>query len=399
MTGVEGLSVCLLTTISCNRYHSRCLKIARGKIKEEDKYTCPICDWRVKIPRDAARPKLEDLIDWYEEVATLPFQPEEEEVLKMVIDNAIDFRHHVHPLTHKPMPTNTESEAQRFFLRKIEGAEILLADETNLFRQELHRWFPVAPEAPPVREVSLSTRKPRPTKLQKILAEHKVENIEDLPTDARMRAQSLRRKQILSHDHMAAHTPPHGGGPGSYGGNRYGSRSVSSGTSPTAYGGAGSSMVSFGQHHSPHTSHRLGSPSQGGGGDYGSLRPASLGHNDAAIRDHQRRNEGMSAMHPSLLGETSPSAEALVHGVGGGDARRATGSPLNHRIAWAQWGGASSHEAASTAGPTQALASAASGHMFLDLNNEEHQRLGGGNGGSGGGHHPPPQLADSVSRP
>jgi len=181
-----------------SRYHSRCLKIARGKIKEEDKYTCPICDWRVKIPRDAARPKIEDLVEWYEAIPELPFQPEEEDVLKEIIDNAVEFRQHVSAYMTKEAPTRTESETQRFFLRKIEGAEILLAYETNLLRQALHKFCPVAPEPPPMREVSLSTRKPRPTKLQKILAEHKVDNIEDLPEDARVKAQSLRRKTVAT---------------------------------------------------------------------------------------------------------------------------------------------------------------------------------------------------------
>ncbi|TQS33592.1 hypothetical protein Golomagni_06057, partial [Golovinomyces magnicellulatus] len=69
-------------------YHYKCLKIARGKVKEDDKYTCPICDWRMKIPRDASRPKLEDLLSLQDEIATLPFQPEEEEILGRIIDNA-----------------------------------------------------------------------------------------------------------------------------------------------------------------------------------------------------------------------------------------------------------------------------------------------------------------------
>ena len=55
------------------RYHYKCLKIARGKVKEDDKYTCPICDWRMKIPRDAARPKLEDLIALTDEISPLAF--------------------------------------------------------------------------------------------------------------------------------------------------------------------------------------------------------------------------------------------------------------------------------------------------------------------------------------
>ncbi|KAK3297402.1 PLU-1-like protein-domain-containing protein [Chaetomium fimeti] len=191
-------------------YHGKCLKIARGKVKEDDKYTCPICDWRVKIPRDAARPKLEDLLSWQDEIPNLPFQPEEEEVLKKIIDNATDFRNHISAYCNPIMATASEAEAQRFYLRKIEGAEILLAYETNFFRQELHKWSPVAPEPPPVLEVSKSTRKPRPTKLQKMLAQYGVEDPDDLPEDVKGKANSLKRKALNAEAAAAAASAPSG---------------------------------------------------------------------------------------------------------------------------------------------------------------------------------------------
>ncbi|KAI2633960.1 PLU-1-domain-containing protein [Xylaria nigripes] len=175
-------------------YHGKCLKIARGKVKEDDKYTCPICDWRVKIPRDAARPKLEDLIAWQEEIPNLPFQPEEEEVLKKIIDKAQEFRRHLADFCSSVLTTASEADTQRFYLRKIEGAEILLSYETNFFRQELHKWSPVAPEAPPVLDVSKSTRKPRPTKLQKLLTQYGVDDPDDLPEAVKGKANSLKRK-------------------------------------------------------------------------------------------------------------------------------------------------------------------------------------------------------------
>ncbi|KAJ3579860.1 hypothetical protein NPX13_g707 [Xylaria arbuscula] len=175
-------------------YHGKCLKIARGKVKEDDKYTCPICDWRVKIPRDAARPKLEDLIAWQEEIPGLPFQPEEEEVLKRIIDKAQEFRQHITAFCTPVVATASEADTQRFYLRKIEGAEILLSYETNFFRQELHKWSPVAPEPPPVLDVSKSTRKPRPTKLQKLLLQYGVDDPDDLPEAVKGKANSLKRK-------------------------------------------------------------------------------------------------------------------------------------------------------------------------------------------------------------
>lgn len=175
-------------------YHYKCLKIARGKVKEDDKYTCPICDYRMKIPRDAARPKLEDLVTLAKEMPMLPFQPEEESVLTRIIDNAQTFRDHIARYCNQLLSTKAEAETQRFYLRKLEGAEVLLAYETNFFRQELHKWCPVAPDAPPIMDKSNSTRKPRPTKLQKMLAEYGVDNPDDLPEHARGKANSLRRK-------------------------------------------------------------------------------------------------------------------------------------------------------------------------------------------------------------
>ena len=148
----------------------------------------------MKIPRDAARPKLEDLQSWQDEIPTLPFQPDEEAILEKIINNAQEFRNHVAPFCNPVMATADEAETQRFYLRKIEGAEILLAYETNFFRQELHKWSPVAPEPPPVLENSKSTRKPRPTKLQKLMAQHGVDDPEALPQNLRTKPHTFKRK-------------------------------------------------------------------------------------------------------------------------------------------------------------------------------------------------------------
>lgn len=176
-------------------YHAKCLKLARGKVKETEMFTCPICDWRVKIPRDAARPKLEDLQAWADEIVTLPFQPEEEELLNRIIDKAQSFRDFLSQYTNGNQICRTADEMPEmlFYLRKIEGAEVLLAYETNVFRQELHKFRPIAPEPPPILDQSLSTRKPRPTKQQKLMKELGVEKPEDLPPHLRTKTY-MRRK-------------------------------------------------------------------------------------------------------------------------------------------------------------------------------------------------------------
>ncbi|KAF8468142.1 PLU-1-like protein-domain-containing protein [Kalaharituber pfeilii] len=175
-------------------YHGKCLKIARGKVKEDDKYTCPICDYRVKIPRDAARPKLEELIEWRNEIPKLPFIPDEKDCLDRIIETAQNFRDNIQPFTNSLGLSQAEVPMMRFYLRKIEGAEILLAHETNFFRTELHRWMPIAPDPPPIIDCSNSTRKPRPTKQQKLMAQYGVNTPEELPMTLRTKAHTFKKK-------------------------------------------------------------------------------------------------------------------------------------------------------------------------------------------------------------
>ena len=179
-------------------------------MKEFDVFTCPICDWRVKIPRDAARPKLEDLQNWADELPTLPFQPEEEYLLNEIIDKAQAFRDFLQQFVNGNQICRTSEEMPTilFYLRKLEGAEVLLAQETNIFKQELHKWQPIAPEPPPILENSLSTRKPRPTKQQKIMKEMGVEKVEDLPQHLRGKQNSVRRKTTDSSGVGPPRPPP-----------------------------------------------------------------------------------------------------------------------------------------------------------------------------------------------
>lgn len=159
---------------------------------------------------------MEDLIAWYDEIPNLPFQPEEEKCLLSIIDKAEDFRlfiaNHINPMVSSP----DELVSQRFYLRKLEGADILLAHETNFFRQELHKWAPVAPEPPPKVEVSLSTRKPRPTKQQKMMAQLGIDNPDDLPQHLRTKQHHFKSKDKDKRNSISkgsssqqeSHTPP-----------------------------------------------------------------------------------------------------------------------------------------------------------------------------------------------
>lgn len=231
----------------------------------------------MKIPRDAARPKLEDLINLTDEIPQLPFQPEEEDVLNRIIDNAQYFRDHIARLCNPLLSTEAEVETQRFFLRKLEGAEVLLSHETNYFRQELHKWCPVAPEPPPILEVSLSTRKPRPTKLQKMLAEYGVDNPDDLPEHAKGKANSLRRKAANAEAAAAAAQNPSG--------------QLLPPSSSFAYGGPTFYMGS------------------GGNADSGTSPRGHLSHAGVSSSEKQTRTNHMdvdSGLQPGILGSRGP---------------------------------------------------------------------------------------------
>ncbi|KAK9368529.1 PLU-1-like protein-domain-containing protein [Lipomyces kononenkoae] len=146
-------------------YHNRCLKLPRGTIKEAEYYTCPICDYRISIYRDSDRPKLEDLELWEHDAGTLPICPEELKILHSIIVTARKFRNFLQQFV-SPAPDSppVEVNTMRFYLRKLEGGDVLLLTETNFFRAETHRLAPVAPDPPPLTEASLSTRKPRAAK-------------------------------------------------------------------------------------------------------------------------------------------------------------------------------------------------------------------------------------------
>jgi [histone H3]-trimethyl-L-lysine4 demethylase len=127
----------------------------------------------------------------------LPFQPDEEEVLDNIISQASAFRDFLQGFTNAACTTTEEVPTLIFYLRKIEGAEVLLAYETNFFRQEIHKWAAVAPDPPPILEQSLSTRKPRPTKQQKIMAQFGVDRPEDLPAHLRAKQNNTAKRRSL----------------------------------------------------------------------------------------------------------------------------------------------------------------------------------------------------------
>lgn len=114
-------------------YYGKCFKIVCGKVKEDDKYICLICDWCVKILCDVVCFKFEDLVQWYEEIISFLFWLDEEEVLKKIIDNVQNFCNYIVGFCSFVVLIVFEVEIQCFYLCKIEGVEIFLVYEINFF--------------------------------------------------------------------------------------------------------------------------------------------------------------------------------------------------------------------------------------------------------------------------
>ncbi|EPY49703.1 multi-copy suppressor-Chk1 [Schizosaccharomyces cryophilus OY26] len=153
-------------------YHAKCMKMSKKKLRANEKFICPICDYRVEIPRHSHRPPLIELQQMVSDIPNLPFQPAEVSLLKQVVNEAVNFRDHIQNTIQDPSRLSFEDiPLIRFFLRKLEGVEILFTEEINVFRQKLHELLPIAPLPPPFIGESRSNRKPRPTKRQREIME------------------------------------------------------------------------------------------------------------------------------------------------------------------------------------------------------------------------------------
>ncbi|KAL2315252.1 Multi-copy suppressor-Chk1 [Schizosaccharomyces pombe] len=153
-------------------YHAKCMKMSKKKLRADEKFICPICDYRVEVPRHSHRPPLIELQKMVDDIPTLPFQPIEIELLKRVVKQAEEFKNKMQSEVCDPTQLSEKDvPLLQFYLRKLEGSEILFTEELNVFRQKLHEFMPVAPQPPPFIGESRSNRKPRPTKRQREIME------------------------------------------------------------------------------------------------------------------------------------------------------------------------------------------------------------------------------------
>lgn len=163
------------TMICCEKcmewYHCRCLKFARGKSKEVDNYICPICDYRVVLPKEYNTPTLEDLCAVMEEGCLLKFKPEELHEVYSICMVGEAFREYLKTVLpwDGDKIVGDDINLFKFYLRKLEGASVLLADEYNQLRQLVWKLEPYGVSSPPIistgNKTKKKSRKPKPENL------------------------------------------------------------------------------------------------------------------------------------------------------------------------------------------------------------------------------------------
>ncbi|KAI9020860.1 PLU-1-like protein-domain-containing protein [Phycomyces nitens] len=154
-------------------YHGLCVKVTRREARAQT-YVCPICDGSQTIPRSSKRPSLEECEQLVEDAKILWFVPKEYDILSRIVGLAQVFKGRVQAFcrskTHLGVQDLGEIKAN---LRKLEGLEIHLRDETDFLRKKVQT-LSIPPPAQPLYGAYPSPHIPPPQTSQ------------DIPTDPTM---------------------------------------------------------------------------------------------------------------------------------------------------------------------------------------------------------------------
>lgn len=94
--------------------------------------------------------------------------PNELEPMKNLVKTTNEFQSFLHQMIFPPLGTDQDRakvlKTSRFYMAKLEGGDILLADEINFLRSKIHELSPISDDVPPPVETSQKTKKPRKPK-------------------------------------------------------------------------------------------------------------------------------------------------------------------------------------------------------------------------------------------
>lgn len=143
-------------------YHSKCLKNAGVKTKSQEEFICHICDSHVPTTWKDYRPSLADIEDIFQQSHWLPLQSPEVVLLQHVIQKTCEFKEWVetHVIKNVTVENSTLThEEARFYLRKLEGVEVVIPELVDYFRNVVWNKDPVGDIKPVTAEETLKMSK------------------------------------------------------------------------------------------------------------------------------------------------------------------------------------------------------------------------------------------------
>lgn len=149
-------------------YHSKCLKSVGLRTKSYESFICHVCDHHLETHWETYRPTLTELDVVFQQSHWLPLQCDELPVLQAIIHLVSEFENMMDDKVIKgvtPEDSKISADEARFYLRKLEGLELVLPSATNFFRQVIWNKDPVGDKPPPTAEETVlksRTKKGKP---------------------------------------------------------------------------------------------------------------------------------------------------------------------------------------------------------------------------------------------
>jgi hypothetical protein len=112
-------------------YHCPCLKITKREARKLT-YICPICDLSKPVPRKGAFPSIDQLESIVLAARTLNFVPTELPLLDQILSSVRNLQYAAQQYLMKNQFHKTDVSVIKFYLRKLEGCDIMLPEVIKL---------------------------------------------------------------------------------------------------------------------------------------------------------------------------------------------------------------------------------------------------------------------------
>ncbi|AOW02966.1 hypothetical protein LXG23DRAFT_22588 [Yarrowia lipolytica] len=166
-------------------YHSKCLKNAGVKTRSQEEFICHICDSHVPTQWKDYKPSLEEIEEVFQQSHWLPLQCPEVVLLQHVIQKASEVQEKLQTQVIRGQAADTSdipADEARYYLRRLEGLELVIPKMVDYFRQVIWTKDPVGskPPTPALEVVKHSKTQGKKKKEKEAKKEVKVEVKEEV---------------------------------------------------------------------------------------------------------------------------------------------------------------------------------------------------------------------------